>query len=429
MGHYILTGRCEERLKELADDSVDSIVTDPPYGIRFMGQAWDGADIVRQSEKRAQYKQKSYGFQRNGPRKTAAESAGTYDLRPSANRVFQEWTEMWATHAFRVLKPGGHLLCFASTRTYHRMTSGIEDAGFEIRDQIGWLFGSGFPKSHNLHGDFEGWGTALKPAWEPVCVARKPLIGTVVANVLAHGTGALNIGACRVGNDAVPINKLEAWSGFGQEKQPDYEQVMSIGRWPANLIHDGSEEVMDAFPDALGQMADVKYDASERKTQNIYGAMKRGHEPSADSANTAGVGFKMKPGARRLDEGSAARFFYCAKANGQDRHEGLENPGTQFEHGTTLRKIENKDPKIGNHHPTVKPTDLMRYLCRLVTPPGGTVLDPFTGSGSTGKAAILEGFNFIGIEQSEEYVQIAEARIAFAVEEVTRENAQHELFA
>lgn len=336
--------------------------------------------------------------------------------------------EMWS-ECLRVLKPGGHLLSFGGTRTYHRMACAIEDAGFTIRDQIGWAFSSGFPKSHNLHGEWEGWGTALKPAWEPVCVARKPFSGTVASNMNEYGTGAINIAACRIPGEPVPINKLESWSGFGQEKRPKYESTMShIGRWPANLIHSGSDEVLAAFPDAPGQMADVKYDASERKTQNIYGAMKRGHEPSADSANTGSVGFKMKPGARRLDVGSAARFFYCAKTSRADRNEGLEDPGPQFEHGATLRKIENTETS-GNVHTTVKPTDLMRYLCRLVTPPGGTVLDPFTGSGSTGKAAVLEGFEFIGIEERPEYVAIAEARIAFAVEQVKRETAQHELFA
>lgn len=400
-----------------------------------MGKAWDGEDIVAKTAERAQYSMdpdKRAGI-RGGHRSRAAE-AGKYDLSPSANYSFQQWTEAWAVEALRVLKPGGHLLCFAATRTYHRMTCGIEDAGFEIRDQIGWVFGSGFPKSHNLHGEWEGWGTALKPAWEPICLARKPFDGTVATNIATHGTGALNIAACRVGTESVPINRLEKWSGFGQEKRPDYTQTISIGRWPANLIHDGSDEVIGAFPDAPGQCADIKYDVGQRKTQNIYGAMKRGHEPSADSSNDGAVGFKMKPGARRLDEGSAARFFYCAKASQEDRNEGCENiEPQQYSHDGRETPIDNAYQRnvsnASNAHPTVKPTALMRYLCKLITPPGGTVLDPFTGSGSTGKAAILEGFNFIGIEQSEEYVAIAEARIAFAVEEVKRGTAQQVLFA
>lgn len=400
MSYELLTGRCEIRLKELPDNSKDSIVTDPPYhltsgkkggsgeaSLGFMGMAWDGGNIA-------------------------------YNV------------DMWRD-CLRILKPGGHLLAFGGTRTYHRLACAIEDAGFEIRDQLGWAFGSGFPKSHNLHGDWEGWGTALKPAWEPICVARKPFNETVAANVLQYGTGALNIAACRVGTEVVPINRLEAWSGFGQEKRPDYTQTMSIGRWPANLIHDGSDEVLAAFPDAPGQCADIKYDAGERKTQNIYGAMKRGHEPSADSTNDGVVGFKMKPGARRLDEGSAARFFYCAKTSQEDRNEGCETIiQRQYSHDGRETPIDNAYQRnASNAHPTVKPTALMRYLCKLITPPGGTILDPFTGSGSTGKAAILEGFNFIGIEQSEEYVAIAEARIAFAVEEVKRGTAQQVLFA
>lgn len=261
----------------------------------------------------------------------------------------------------RVLKPGGHLLSFGGSRTYHRMACAIEDAGFEIRDQIQWIYGSGFPKSHNLKGDREGWGTALKPAHEPIVVARKPLVGTVAQNVLTHGTGAINIDGCRVGEE--------------------------VGRWPANIIHDGSEEVVDSFPSAPGQLANASTNSESRKTQNVYGAMKRGsHEESRESDNEGPVGFKMKPGARRLDAGSAARFFYCAKASKKDRGEG-------------------------NTHPTVKPLALMKYLVRLVTPPDGVVLDPFMGSGTTGAACISEGFSFIGIEKDPAYFAIAEKRV------------------
>lgn len=272
--------------------SFDSVVTDPPYGLSFMGKRWD------------------------------------YDV-PSV--------EVWA-ECLRVLKPGGHLLAFAGTRTQHRMAVRIEDAGFEIRDMIAWVYGSGFPKSHN-----GPWGgTALKPAMEPITVARKPLDGTVAANVLAHGTGALNVDGCRVGTSKRVPGSLSRTPnavygpGLGGHAQDGTEggHDPNLGRWPANLIHDGSEE-----PVAL--------------------------------------------------LGAAARFFYCAKASKRDRGDG-------------------------NHHPTVKPTDLMRYLCRLVTPPGGVVLDPFAGSGSTGKAAVLEGFRFVGIEREAEYVDIARARMAVA---------------
>lgn len=366
----LINSDCLAAMLFMEDNSVDSIVTDPPYGLSFMGKAWD------------------HGV-------------------PSA--------VIWA-EALRVLKPGGHLLSFGGSRTYHRMASAIEDAGFEIRDQIMWVYGSGFPKSYN-----GPWGgTALKPAHEPIVMARKPLIGTVAANVLAHGTGGLNIDGCRVATDenlnggayaATRQESTSEWAASGSLHKTTGEAfVQPLGRWPANLVHDGSDEVLAAFPDAKGQLADVSATAPSAKTSNVYGAMRRGGEASQDSDNEGAVGFKMKPGARRLDAGSAARFFYCAKASRKDRNEGMQDPGAQFKHGTTLRAVENTDT-TGNNHPTVKPTDLMAYLCRLVTPPGGVVLDPFMGSGSTGKAALREGFRFIGIERDAAYMAIAEARV------------------
>ena len=297
-------GDCLDVLRTMPDASIDAIVTDPPYGLSFMGKRWD------------------------------------YDV-PSVDI----WRE-----CLRVLKPGGHLLSFASTRTQHRMCGNIEDAGFEIRDLLAWVYGSGFPKSLNLKGDWQGWGTALKPAMEPITVARKPLIGTVVANVLKHGTAAMNIDGCRVG-----------------------------GRWPANLIHDGSDEVTELFPDVKG----------------VVGARREGGDKEIFNGGGHRQGAKQKIVGGTKDNGSAARFFYCAKASRKDR--GAENK-----------------------HPTVKPTDLMRYLCRLVTPPNGTVLDPFMGSGSTGKAARLEGFRFIGIEREASYIEIAKARVPDAVSTARR---------
>ena len=332
----IIHGDCLEKLKELPDNSVDSIVTDPPYGLSFMGKKWD------------------------------------YDV-PSEDI----WRE-----CFRVLKHGGHLLSFAGTRTQHRMAVRIEDAGFEIRDMIAWVYGSGFPKSHNLKDEWQGWGTALKPALEPITVARKPLIGTVAANVLEHGTGALNIDGCRVdlqkgetthGSGKSQSNNPSVSFGDMGEKRIGVPNIYSTqGRWPANLIHDGSDEVIRLFPQSVGN-------------KGIHGTMAGGRSGGIKGNSKereydfAGYG----------DKGSAARFFYCAKASKKDRGE--------------------------NNHPTVKPTDLMRYLCRLVTPPNGIVLDPFMGSGSTGKAARLEGFNFIGIEREAEYVEIAKARIDAAI--------------
>lgn len=371
-------GDCLDVMRTLPDGCVDSVVADPPYGLKFMGKRWD------------------HGV-------------------PSP--------EVWA-EVLRVIKPGGYLLSFGGTRTYHRLVVNIEDAGFEIRDQIGWVFGSGFPKSHNG----EWGGTALKPAWEPICMARKPLEGTVEENWRKWGTGALAIDACRVdtrgertGGSGAPKQGTAALGNFTGNGG---NTTSALGRWPANLIHDGSDEVLAAFPTAPGQMADAS-SSSSRKTQNVYGAMARGNgregEASADNANEGTVGFKMKPGARRADAGSAARFFYCAKASRKDRNDGVEHltskpllwsSGTQSP-GTF--QAEGTDRSSPNNHPTVKPTDLMRYLCRLVTPAGGVVLDPFMGSGSTGRGAVMEGLGFIGIERDEGYFKIAQDRIDAAM--------------
>ena len=403
-------GDCLEILRAMPDASVDSVVTDPPYGLSFMGKKWD------------------------------------YDV-PSEDI----WRE-----CLRVLKPGGHLLAFAGTRTQHRMAVRIEDAGFEIRDLIAWVYGSGFPKSldvskaidkaagvafdavpaagvgfMNAEGSggynvtknqlarkgesteaarqWQGWGTALKPALEPITVARKPLgEKTVAANVLTHGTGALNVDGCRVASNGDKLgggrvstdtegwdrpwkhnpDAIEACKERGEAAQAKAE---SLGRWPANLIHDGSEEVNFTFTGG-----------------------------ASDSSTLPDLNRQVSSGRRPA---SPARFFYCAKASKADRDEGCEGLevrdnlkwasgdvgiGAFYPDGTPRPQ---KDTKQRNFHPTVKPTALMRYLCRLVTPPGGIVLDPFMGSGSTGKAAALEGFQFIGIEREEEYIKIAKARI------------------
>ncbi len=362
----IHVGDCLEVMRGMADNSVDAIVTDPPYGLSFMGKRWD---------------------------------------------CHVPSTDIWA-QCLRVLKPGGHLLAFAGTRTQHRMAVRIEDAGFEIRDMIAWVYGSGFPKSHNG----EWGGTALKPALEPITVARKPLVGTVAANWQQHGTGGLNIDGCRVetsdnlgGGDQSAAPKIgpDGWNRpWMQDEQSkaahaarcnaNVAKAEALGRWPANLIHDGSEEVLAAFPEAQGQLARARTDAVPHGNQ-VYGALKN-------------VTTQPEP---RGDGGSAARFFYCAKATRADRNDGLESgPAPAVTAGATMRDREtaNWSARNGNHHPTVKPTDLMRYLCRLVTPAGGLVLDPFAGSGSTGRAAIAEGFQFVGIELDPEYAAIAEAR-------------------
>lgn len=366
MSYIIYNENCLDAMKRLEDNSVDSIVTDPPYGLSFMGKKWD------------------------------------YDV-PS--------TEIWA-ECLRVLKPGGHLLAFAGTRTQHRMAVRIEDAGFEIRDLVMWHYGQGFPKSKNLSN---GFGSALKPATEPITMARKPLDGTLEANYAEHGTGALNIDGCRVGTTrGVPASHSKSASSVGvigiSGKRLASELNPNMGRWPANLIHDGSDEVVGLFPITQTNAGQGQY--GDFLEKSCYGD-----------------GWQRKVN-QKFDKGSAARFFYCSKASKRDRDEGLDGFeakatafGNQAQAELKRGNLDHDDGNSGmnkvqmrqNIHPTVKPTDLMRYLCRLVTPPGGVVLDPFTGSGSTGKAAMLEGFSFIGCELSEEYAAIANARIEAAM--------------
>ncbi|HSH42635.1 MAG TPA: site-specific DNA-methyltransferase [Arenicellales bacterium] len=373
----IIQGDCLAVLPTLPAESVHACVTDPPYGLSFMGKGWD------------------HGV-----------PGEPY------------WREV-----LRVLKPGAHLLAFGGTRTYHRLACAIEDAGFEIRDCVMWVYGSGFPKSLDVAKqegceDWQGWGTALKPAWEPIIVARKPLEGTVAKNVLAHGTGALNIDGCRVGGKpspsvsrrtcAAPGGSVGATGWVTPARPESYNEPRPgelLGRWPANLMHDGSDEVLAAFPDSNG--------SGPART------LKRGKREGD-------WGMADQPGSLRdAGEGSAARFFYCPKAAKKDRNEGCEHLPDRTAGECTDRQDDTAgldSPRAGagrtsgskNHHPTVKPTELMRYLCRLVTPPGGTVLDPFAGSGSTGKAAALEGFGFTGIEMESEYVAVARARLEWA---------------
>jgi site-specific DNA-methyltransferase (adenine-specific) len=311
------------------------------------------------------------------------------------------------------------------------------DTGIGILDGSGKTFYLTEPAT-DAAKEWSGYGTALKPAHEPICVARKPIEGTVAANVQKHGTGALNIDGCRIGwpEGKVPEIGTSEWGGpqkklstVPDQKGDTVERTppSQLGRWPANLIHDGSDEVLDTFPSAPGQCADVKYDADECKTQNVYGAMKRGCEPSAKRTyeKNGSTNFAMKPGARRLDSGSAARFFYTAKTSKAEREAGCEDltlvplaygnqAQAEVKRGNTEHAGKsgiNTVKMRGNNHPTVKPQSLMRYLCRLVTPLGGVVLDPFMGSGSTGLAAIHEGFSFIGVEINESYVAIARARL------------------
>jgi site-specific DNA-methyltransferase (adenine-specific) len=303
-------------LAGLPEHSVDAVVTDPPYGIRIAGEAWDGTAIRR--------------------------APGAEGLGPG--EAFERWTQAWAEHCHRVLKPGGHLLAFGSPRTFHRLVAGIEDAGLEVRDQILWLYGQGMPKSRRLPG---GLGTTLKPAYEPILLARKPICGRTIENIETFGTGALNIDATRIAST-----------------------TRSEGYWPADV--------------ALS------------------------HSPDCPVGLLDG------------DRAGPSRLFYCAKATRLEREAGCDE--------LPLRSIQlytgkRQSPRlVRNLHPTVKPVELMRWLVRLVAPPGGVVVDPFCGSGSTGIAAVLEGRQFLGVEREPAYVEIACARLAHWAREAARES-------
>jgi site-specific DNA-methyltransferase (adenine-specific) len=423
MTYQILYGNNLDILPTLADNSIDSIVTDPPYELGFMGKKWDSSGIA-------------------------------YSV------------ELWQ-QCLRVLKPGGHLLSFGGTRTYHRVAVAIEDAGFELRDSIAWLYGSGFPKSldvskaidkaagaerevlglgaaycesiaigepcpghptanrslgggANRHTAFtapstpeaqqwQGWGTALKPAFEPVIVARKGIEGTVANNVLKWGTGGLNIDGSRIGTETISTHNAPKGSFAGGE--PDRGSDTSsykehTGRWPANIILDPyTAELLDEQSGTL-KSGKLKADSYQKEREN--------------SSIFAGAGVFDHKG-YQADSGGASRFFYVAKASKRDRNEGLDDLDAQRHSDRELADgVGGDNPRNRtnqakqNFHPTVKPTSLMEYLIKLVTPPNGTVLDPFTGSGSTGKAAILQGFDFIGIEMTEEYLPIIEGRLKHA---------------
>lgn len=383
----IIHGDCVELMQKMDAESVDAVVCDPPYGLEFMGREWDSfkpanAKIRTRTDLRT-----------NGTEKSVVSTPEAY----KAGSPFQAWCEAWATEALRVLKPGGHLLAFGGTRTYHRLAAGIEDAGFQIRDTIAWIFGSGFPKSLDVSkaidgaeaAEWAGWGTALKPAYEPVVVARKPLAGTVAKNVLAHGTGGLNIDGCRVGDSKqvpasprVGANGGDAGGVYGKFESPPTDTAgwdPNVGRWPANVMLD--EAAADQLDEAAGERGG---------SGPASGPTLREGNTSVARGKFNGLPEGVAP-AFYGDSGGPSRFFYTAKSSSAERSAGLDV----------------------NPHPTVKPIDVMRWLVRLVTPLGGLVLDPFAGSGTTGCAAHLEGMRFVGCEMTDEYVPIAEARIAF----------------
>lgn len=411
MSWSIQQGDCLEVLTTLEEGSIDSVVVDPPYGIGFMGHEWDQpGEAGRKAGKITEF---GRGQRKKPAKATASMVAGEYDLSTTANRRFQAWCEVWATELYRVLKPGGYLLAFGGTRTYHRLAAGIEDAGFEIRDCLAWIFGSGFPKSHNLDGDREGWGTALKPGHEPIVMARRPLIGTVAANVAAHGTGALNIDGCRIeasDKASFPVGDYGERGLYGADGERTADPNPG-GRWPANVLLD---------PEAGATL--------DAQTGELISGPEsdRGHRRNADreaQRNTYG-GFQGQAVTGLLygDRGGASRFFYCAKSSRAERNAGLTNipertvssgMGAPMPTDDLGRDRDRFQTTQSNIHPTVKPIDLMRWCVRLVTPPGGTVLDSFTGSGTTGIAAVLEGFDFLGIERESEYIEIANARLAW----------------
>jgi DNA modification methylase len=374
-GVQVFLGDCLDVLAHLPASSVDAVCTDPPYGLEFMGQEWDRpwavtakgnvgftgrCDLtlpVHRDTRNANCR-RCGGRQRGGRRCSCA--SPDWDREPADDmRAFQSWCYGWAREAWRLLKPGGHLVAFGSTRTYHRLTSGIEEAGFEVRDCLAWLYASGFPKSLDVSKAiatddarrWDGWGTALKPAYEPILLARKPLSGTVAQNVLDHSTGALNIASCRIPfaseDDERESKDKNRHADFGtlpggNQVYGDYSMVERRnydppGRWPANVTLD---------EDAAGLL------------------------------------------------GERSRFFYTAKADRGDRGGAC------------------------NTHPTVKPVDLMRWLVRLVTPPSGVVLDPFAGSGTTGVACLIEGFTAMLIEREPQYVDIIRERLSQPVQPV-----------
>jgi DNA modification methylase len=433
ISHVIKHGDCLEWLRKLKAESIDAIVTDPPYGLEFMGKDWDAPWKAGFSEVsfRPGFAPPNFSSNRNPVCRTCHKhkrgkkrcecSAPDFDESPADSmRLFQRWCEGWAREALRVLKPGGHLLAFGGTRTYHRLACAIEDAGFEIRDSLDWIYGQGFPKSLDVSKAigkvnpalaldaerFSGWGTALKPAHEPIVLARKPLAGTVAANVLRYGTGALNVDGCRVESGARPLVVSDRGGEPGSAYAGGLDGSLcgsraagdtTAGRWPPNLLLTHSPECAGTCaPGCPVAMMDAQ---SGTLKSGEPGVRRKPHETNA-MAGMLGLTGERETGIG--DAGGASRFFptfsyddhdldlflYCAKASTKDR-------GGKW-----------------NNHPTVKPIALMRWLVRLVTPPGGVVLDPFLGSGTSGVAALREGFSFIGIEREAPYVEIATRRIA-----------------
>lgn len=448
--HDILHGACPEALKEVPDEIIDAVVTDPPYGLGFMGKEWDKPGSMFEKKAARENEWDHVGGNHNPV--DAQDRARTY---LSEGRKFQAWCDGWLRECYRVLKPGGHILAFGGTRVYHRLTCAIEDAGFEIRDCLMWLYGSGFPKSldiskaidkaagaerevigqkkagqsslqrvarveqgyrenltactpenipittpsTDLAKKWSGWGTALKPAWEPIILAMKPTDGTFAENAAKHGVAGLNVDGCRVGTGAESegvrraestAEKRYAEDGRDFALKPGPRGGSPNGRFPANLILD--EEAGKLLDEQTGVLTSGKMKAGTKR-KNTLGY--KGNMPDTTRADTIG------------DTGGASRFFYCAKANSGDRFflcktcdlvEGQKDADAHKDHERVA-------------HPTVKPLELMRYLVRLVTPQGGVVLDPFSGTGTTIVAAKAEGVSGVGVEMDEAYARVGRARL------------------
>ena len=419
-GISLYLGDCLEVISTFPDNSVDSVVTDPPYGLEFMGKDWDKLGAGTEAAVR-EGTDKSHPF-RDGSKRVRYGTSVT---------TMQEWHRKWVVEALRVLKPGAHLLAFGGTRTNHRLVCALEDAGWEIRDTIMYITGQGFPKSLNLPG---GFGTGLKPSYEPIVLARKPLEGTVAQNVQQYGTGALNIDATRIGTTKnVPASPsrhvdIRTHGKYGAEDGTASGFDANVGRWPANLILecicDDGEYNVHSNPDCPCAMLDKQSGSVGNNWKRNYGEKDyKGRQYGGGSFGGGGY----QGNSTYADFGGASRFFYHAKASTKERNFGLDDLPSRSPGELTSRKdgaAGTSNPRAGagrdtgsgvkkkNTHPTVKSLKLMQYLVRLVTPLNGIVLDPFMGSGTTGIAAKLEGMRFVGIEKEEEYMEIAKLRIA-----------------
>ena len=467
-------GDCLDVLRALPDASVDAVVTDPPYGLEFMGKAWDSFGGERNEGSRGGTGDKGIlpGYGRGGT------NADVVRFKARGASAFGAWCELWAVECLRVLKPGGHLLAFGGTRTWHRLACAVEDAGFEVRDSIAWLYGSGFPKSLDVSkaidkaagaerevvgmadrkaslgsqgvlgasrfGEvptvtapatpdaerWQGWGTALKPAFEPIVVARKPLTGTVAANVLSWGTGALNVDGCRIegGERPLIISKSEDSTGIlgNGLNGSSHGGSTTAGRWPANVVLDESQA--EALDEQSGESAPKpartgrKGGCSDNGTMTGYGTGDDVGTWPADAGGGASRFFyvakapkgerpsyaKEGAGEGRVIEGASGKVRECRQCGNRTIRSGETQPAcghNDFAFVPTAQREERVS------HPTVKPLDLMRWLVRLVTPPGGVVLEPFAGSGTTVEACIIEGFDCIAIEKGEEYLPLIMQRI------------------